>query len=258
MLVIDIINNLAIILSCTYLIPIALNTVHKSVVILCCLILVFNGAGLAQQTQAFPDSIILQKRAYDRELLEKAKNELVELLSDYRQIYKVASALRKDSVLLSQIPSIFPLKQDDYNSFTLSSPFGLRWHPILNHVKFHNGIDIPENKGVPVYATASGVVEFSGFTDNHLGVFVKVRHKYGFETFYGHLSAYSVLQGERVTQGQMIGRVGSTGLSTGNHLHYIIKKNGLEVNPYQYCYLRLNLFKEEIVDKGAIRDGQNK
>ena len=258
MIAIDIINILAIIHSCTYFFSMVPDTLYKFFSMLFCLVLLLHGKGLAQQKQAFPDSIILEKRAYDSRLLEKAKNDLVELLSDYRQIYKVASVLRKDSVLLSQIPAIFPLRQDDYNSFTLSSPFGLRWHPILNHVKFHNGIDIPENKGVPVYATASGVVEFSGYTADHLGVFVRVRHKYGFETFYGHLSAYTVLRGERVAQGQMIGRVGSTGLSTGNHLHYIIKKNGIEVNPYQYCYLRLNLFREEIVDKGIIRDGQNR
>lgn len=215
-----------------------------SKVVLLLLMVSFSSVN-AQQKKKYSKEEIQTIRQMDEIEFNNEKNDLVEMVSDYEHIYRIASILKKDSVLLSQLPSVFPLIQNSYKKLTISSTYGYRWHPVSGHKKFHNGIDIPQKKGTPIYATATGIIEFTGYSKDHLGVFIKIRHRYGFETIYGHLSAYNVIPGEVVRQGQMIGRVGSTGLSTGNHLHYIIKKNGKEVNPYRYCYLKLDLFNEE-------------
>jgi murein DD-endopeptidase MepM/ murein hydrolase activator NlpD len=107
-----------------------------------------------------------------------------------------------------------------------------RRHPILNYRRAHNGVDYAAPPGAPVVAVASGVVTFAGWSGGG-GRTVKVRHASGYQSEYLHLSAIApgVRRGARVAQGEMIGRVGSTGLATGPHLHYGLKRNGQYVNP---------------------------
>jgi len=97
----------------------------------------------------------------------------------------------------------------------------------------HRGIDIPAPSGTPVYAADGGTVIYAGFSGSY-GNHVKIRHSNGFVTLYAHFSSISVKYGEQVFQGQEIGKVGSTGRSTGNHLHFEIIKNGVQVNPEAY------------------------
>lgn len=105
-----------------------------------------------------------------------------------------------------------------------------RKHPILGYARAHNGVDYYAPAGAPVGAVAPGVVTLAGWT-NGGGRTVKVRHPNGYETEYLHLSAIAVRAGARVGQGDLVGRVGKTGLATGVHLHYGLKKNGSYVNP---------------------------
>lgn len=105
-----------------------------------------------------------------------------------------------------------------------------RKHPILGYARAHNGVDYYAPAGAPVGAVAPGVVTLAGWTSGG-GRTVKVRHPNGYETEYLHLSAISVHAGARVGQGDLVGRVGKTGLATGVHLHYGMKKNGRYVNP---------------------------
>ena len=105
-----------------------------------------------------------------------------------------------------------------------------RKHPILGYARAHNGVDYYAPAGAPVGAVAPGVVTLAGWT-NGGGRTVKVRHPNGYETEYLHLSAIAVRAGARIGQGEMVGRVGKTGLATGVHLHYGLKKNGRYVNP---------------------------
>ena len=107
---------------------------------------------------------------------------------------------------------------------------GSRKHPILGYARAHNGVDYHAGTGAPVGAVAPGVVTLAGWTAGG-GRTVKVRHPNGYETEYLHLSSMSVRTGARVGQGDLIGRVGQTGLATGPHLHYGMKKNGRYVNP---------------------------
>jgi murein DD-endopeptidase MepM/ murein hydrolase activator NlpD len=105
-----------------------------------------------------------------------------------------------------------------------------RKHPILGYARAHNGVDYYAPAGAPVGAVAPGVVTFAGWT-NGGGRTVKVRHPNGYETEYLHLSAIATRAGARIGQGDLVGRVGKTGLATGVHLHYGLKKNGRYVNP---------------------------
>ncbi len=118
----------------------------------------------------------------------------------------------------------------------LTSRYGMRVHPILNIPIFHTGMDIGADQGEKVRAAESGVVTFSGENAAN-GNFVQIKHSDGFESGYAHLSRLLVTSGKRVKKGEVIGEVGSTGLSTGPHLHFEIKQNGKFVNPARFVNL---------------------
>ena len=114
----------------------------------------------------------------------------------------------------------------------MRSGFGLRRHPILGYTKMHTGVDWAAPSGTPIYASGNGVIEKVGWESGY-GKYIRVRHNNGYETAYGHMTAFArgMNEGTRVRQGQVIGFVGSTGLSTGSHLHYEILVNGRFVDP---------------------------
>ena len=114
----------------------------------------------------------------------------------------------------------------------ISSPFGKRYHPILKKHKIHWGVDYAAPSGTPIYAGGDGVVQVAKYNGSY-GNYIKIRHNSEFSTAYGHMSRFSkgIRSGVRVTQGQIIAYVGSTGRSTGPHLHYEVIQNGRRVNP---------------------------
>lgn len=115
----------------------------------------------------------------------------------------------------------------------VSSPFGYRIHPIYGDWRFHSGVDLPAPSGTPIIASRSGKVTLTTY-DGSAGYYVVVNHMDGFETKYLHMTHYIVSAGDYVTAGQVIGYVGSTGASTGAHLHFGIYYNGTAVNPADY------------------------
>ena len=120
-----------------------------------------------------------------------------------------------------------PLKFEPRITSSFSSA---RRHPVLKYTRAHNGVDYGAPTGAPVVSVASGVVTFAGWTRGG-GRTVKVRHASGYESEYLHLSAITVRRGNRIGQGELLGRVGATGLATGPHLHYGLRRNGAYVNP---------------------------
>jgi murein DD-endopeptidase MepM/ murein hydrolase activator NlpD len=114
----------------------------------------------------------------------------------------------------------------------MRSGFGLRRHPILGYTKMHTGVDWAAPTGTPIYAAGNGTIEKEGWESGY-GKYIRIRHTNGYETAYGHMSAFArgIEAGKRVRQGQVIGFVGSTGLSTGSHLHFEILVNGRFVDP---------------------------
>ena len=115
----------------------------------------------------------------------------------------------------------------------VSSRFGLRVHPITGKTKSHTGIDIASNQGTAVYASDGGTVTLAGWNGGY-GNCIMIDHGNGYVTLYGHLSSISVSVGQTVSQGATIGAVGSTGNSTGPHLHFEVLKNGTRIDPEQF------------------------
>ena len=126
----------------------------------------------------------------------------------------------------------------------MRSGFGIRRHPILGYTKMHTGVDWAGPTGTPVYASGNGTIEKAGWESGY-GKYIRIRHTNGYETAYGHMSAFArgIDEGQRVRQGQVIGFVGSTGLSTGSHLHYEILVNGRFVDP-----MRIKLPRGRVLD----------
>lgn len=115
----------------------------------------------------------------------------------------------------------------------VSCPYGYRIHPVTGNHSFHNGVDLAANQGTPIYATKSGTVTTATYSSGY-GYYVTINHGDGFSSLYGHMTHYTVSSGEYVDQGEVIGYVGSTGVSTGPHLHFTLFYNGSTVNPMNY------------------------
>lgn len=126
------------------------------------------------------------------------------------------------------VPSRMPLE-----GASLTSGFGMRTHPVLGGRRAHAGIDLAAPTGTPVYATADGVVSRADWYSSY-GLYISVEHGASMQTRYAHLSRLAVAAGDNVKKGDLIGYVGSTGRSTGPHLHYEVRVDGLAVNPIPY------------------------
>ena len=153
--------------------------------------------------------------------------EFAELFASWRSMDRTGFASPAPIASIS-VPSRMPL-----DSATLTSEYGMRTHPVLGGRRNHKGIDLAQPTGTPVYATADGIVSraepFSSY-----GNYIQIEHGGEMETRYAHLSGYAVAAGEQVRKGQLIGFVGSTGRSTGPHLHYEVRVAGQAVNPVPY------------------------
>ena len=143
------------------------------------------------------------------------------------------------------VPSMMPLQ-----GAALTSDYGMRTHPVLGGRRAHKGIDLGSPTGTPVYATADGFVakaeRFSSY-----GNYIQIEHGGDLETRYAHLSGYAVAAGERVVKGQLIGYVGSTGRSTGPHLHYEVRVAGEAVDPTPYMHTALAVATDPNAGKGG-------
>lgn len=126
------------------------------------------------------------------------------------------------------VPSRMPLE-----GAALTSGFGMRTHPVLGGRRQHQGIDLAAPTGTPVYATADGVIGRADWYSSY-GLYISINHGASMETRYAHLSRLAVTAGDNVKKGDLIGYVGSTGRSTGPHLHYEVRVDGLAVNPIPY------------------------
>jgi murein DD-endopeptidase MepM/ murein hydrolase activator NlpD len=136
----------------------------------------------------------------------------------------VQKDVEKRQALANATPSVWPV----YG--WLTGGFGMRSDPFTGEAGFHKGLDISADKGQSVYATAEGTVESASYSGDY-GNLIVLNHGYGLTTRYGHLSRFAVKPGDSVKKGDIIGYVGSTGRSTGSHLHYEVLSNGKLVNP---------------------------
>ena len=129
----------------------------------------------------------------------------------------------------ASIPMLVPVT----TSRSMSSNFGMRVHPVLGGFRMHKGVDLPASTGTPIHATADGVIGRADWFGGY-GLCVEIEHGANLETRYGHMSRIAVAEGQHVHKGDVIGYVGSTGRSTGPHLHYEVRIGGEAVNPVPY------------------------
>ena len=149
------------------------------------------------------------------------------------ELYDMA---RNKSERMASMPAIMPVAKDKCK---VVSGFGMRFHPILKYRRLHSGIDMTARQGTPIYATGDAVVRVAGRNPQGLGgygVVAVLDHGFGFQTLYAHMATVKVRVGQHVKRGEMIGTVGSTGMSSGAHLHYEVIQNGKKVDPVYYFY----------------------
>ena len=163
--------------------------------------------------------------------IAQAEKDLKE--AEYKEWLATSRPSGTDTNPSNQSPNasgwIKPLK-----SYTITSSFGNRVHPVLGYERFHEGVDMSAYTNTPIYAARGGKVTKASYQADGAGYYVNINHGDGFSSIYMHMTRYIVSAGQYVNQGQVIGYVGSTGLSTGPHLHFGIAKNGSYVNPMKY------------------------
>ncbi len=160
--------------------------------------------------------------------LAHLKGQMAVQEQSYQQIVKKAE-LNKG--FFAALPALKPM--EGYYSPT---GFGLRMHPLLGIFRVHQGLDIVNDVGTPVYASGDGTIELAGQSSSGYGIMIVINHGYGYQSLYGHLSKVFVREGQHVRRGDLIARSGRTGLVTGPHLHYEVRHNGVSENPVNFFF----------------------
>jgi murein DD-endopeptidase MepM/ murein hydrolase activator NlpD len=150
---------------------------------------------------------------------------------------QIAKMLQAQQSLIVELPTIWPLK--DVRGY-VTSYFGPTTHPFTKHWYLHKGIDIAYSRGTKVVSTADGKVIEKAFDSSGYGNYIVIKHKYGFYTRYAHMDKVYVKEGQNVQQGEVIGTLGNTGLSTGPHLHYEVRIGSQVVDPQRYLDFNSN------------------
>lgn len=192
----------------------------------------YAGYGGSDNYSAFDsyDNAFLLKTTTER--VDRIAKQLYVQSKSFDEVVKLAKSKEK---LLASIPAIMPINQKDL-SHAVTSGFGWRTHPIYKTQEFHPGMDFAAQQGTPIYSTGDGVVEVADNLAQGYGNHVVINHGYGYQTLYGHMSSIVAKVGQKITRGQLIGYVGSTGLSTAPHVHYEVIKNQEKVNPVNFYF----------------------
>lgn len=171
--------------------------------------------------------VIEPLRETQGDTLSNSDQRFRSLFSSWTSLDRSSTSIPTERSVVS-VPSRMPLA-----NAVLTSDFGMRSHPVLGGRRKHSGIDLAASTGTPVYATADGVISRADWFSSY-GLYVSIEHGASLQTRYAHLSRLAVATGDTVSKGDLIGYVGSTGRSTGPHLHYEVRVDGLAVNPIPY------------------------
>lgn len=191
-----------------------------------------GGSSKYDYLQGYSSSELMIEASQQMDLLEQRING--QSIS-FQELLKLAKDKEK---LLACIPAIQPVNNKDLKR--MASGYGWRIDPIYKTNRMHTGMDFTAKKGTEVYATADGTVEALERNKWGYGQCIVINHGYGYKTRYAHLSKFNVRTGQKVSRGETIGFVGSTGKSTGPHLHYEVEVNGEKVNPINYYHSDLS------------------
>lgn len=194
------------------------------------------------------------------ELIENMRNQLnnlsLRMSFQSKSFVEITTMVKNKEKLLRAIPAIQPISNK--NLKRVASGFGYRIDPLYKDFRLHAGLDFSAPTGTPIYATSDGVVQSAGFSTDGYGNKVVINHGYGFQTLYAHMVRVKAKAGQTVKRGEVIGYVGSTGKSTGSHLHYEVIKRGAKVDPVYYFFNDLTpaqfdrLLKEAAANKQSL------
>ncbi len=213
----------------------------------------YGGSGGSDKYSVFDvfDNAELLKSSTEK--LDKITKQIYIQSKSFDEVVKLSKNKEK---LLASIPAIMPINHKDL-FHTISSNFGWRTHPIYKTQQFHPGMDFAYPQGTPIYASGDGLIETADDMAQGYGNHVVINHGFGYQTLYGHMSKIAVHANQKVNRGQLIGYVGSTGLSTGPHLHYEVIKNGEKVNPINYYYNDLSPQEYQMLIDGSKKSTQS-
>lgn len=203
----------------------------------------FTNAGRYENLYGYKDSELVLRVASK---LDMIASQLYYQSKSYDDLFVLA---KNKSQMLMCIPAIIPLKENEIRQ--ISSYFGYRSDPIYKVETFHSGIDFAAPVGTEIFATGDGVVEKVESNYWGYGNLITIDHGYGYKTQYAHLSRFATQKGQKVKRGQLIGYVGSTGKSTGPHLHYEVLKNDTQVDPINFFFNDLSPEEYESILKQA-------
>ena len=209
----------------------------------------FGGVNRYKELEGYDNSQLVKNTSKRMDVLSK---ELVVQSKSLDEILKLAKEKNK---LLAAIPAIQPIRNENLKQ--MASGFGYRSDPFTKARKFHAGMDFTAKSGTPIFATGDGIVEKADNTASGYGNHIVIRHGYGYETLYGHLSKYKVRRGQKVKRGDIIGYVGSTGRSEAPHLHDEVHKNDEVVNPLNFYYGNISAAEYVVISKLANQENQS-
>jgi murein DD-endopeptidase MepM/ murein hydrolase activator NlpD len=209
----------------------------------------FGGINRYKELEGFNNSDLVIHTSKRVDIISK---ELVIQSKSLDEILKLAKAKNK---LLAAIPAIQPVKNENLKH--MASGFGYRTDPFTKVRKMHEGMDFTAKTGTPIFATGDGIIARADNTASGYGNHIVLRHGFGYETLYGHLSKYKCHAGQRVKRGDVIGYVGSTGRSEAPHLHYEVHKDGKVVNPLNFYYGNISAAEYTAISKLANQENQS-
>lgn len=188
----------------------------------------FGGVDRYKALQGYNNSDLMVETS---KRLDRVSKQLYIQSKSFDEVVKL---VKGKTQLLASIPAIQPIANEDLRH--QPSGFGWRTHPIYKTPEFHPGMDFAAPQGTEIRATGDATVERADAAAQGYGNHVVLNHGYGYKTLYGHMLKFVVRQGQKVKRGQLIGFVGSTGLSTAPHVHYEVMKGGEKMNPINYYY----------------------
>lgn len=190
----------------------------------------FGGVNRYEKLEGYQNSELVKATTQRIDVLSKRISIQSESLDD------IAKLAKNKEELLASIPAIQPINNKDLKR--TASGYGMRTHPIYKYKKMHNGMDFSAPRGTEIYATGNAVVKSVRLTPGY-GNLIVLDHGFGYETYYAHLSKFNVKRGQELKRGDIVGFVGSTGVSTAPHLHYEVHKDGRVMNPINFYHADL-------------------
>lgn len=188
----------------------------------------YGGINRYKELEGYDNSTLMIETARK---IDQLKRQIYIQSKSYDEVFGLA---KKKTELLASIPGIQPVSNKDLTR--IASGFGYRIHPIYKTSMLHEGIDFTAPVGTEIVATGNGTIVKVEPMGRGYGNNVIIDHGFGYQTLYAHMSKIKVRQGQRVIRGDLIGHVGSTGSSTGPHLHYEVMKNGQKINPINFFF----------------------